>query len=891
MSEEELPAGYPEQREADVVLSDGRTVHLRPIRPSDAPALAAFHDSLSEQTVYYRFFAPYPHLSARDLERFTQVDYVDRMAFVAFEKGRLVGLGQYEPVKPGTAELAFTVSDDQQGRGLGSVLLEHLALAARDSGLERFVAEVLPDNRRMLGTFVEAGYRPTQHVADGVVSLAFDIHPTPESVAVRAAREHRAESRSIARLLSPGSVAVVGASRRPGSIGHSVLRHLVTGGFTGPVSAVNAYADVGTTIADAPAYRCLADVPAPVDLVVVAVPAQEVGPVVEQAAAVGAAGLVVVSAGFAEEGEAGRRVQDELVATARGSGMRVVGPNAMGVINTDPTVSLNASLAPTLPPRGRTGFFCQSGALGAAILARIGERGLGLSTFVSAGNRADVSGNDLLQFWEDDEATEVVLLYLESIGNPRKFTRIARRLARRKPVVAVRTGRSTQALPLGHRVRRSALPREAVDALFEQSGVIQTETLTEMLDVASLLSNQPLPHGDTVAVVSNSDALAVLAVDAIDAEHLSMAGPVTVLHWDVDPAGLRAALETAIEDPEVGAVLAVHVPPLLTAQVEHIDAILAAAGGSPKPVVAVLSTPGQDRGLAGPSGAGVPVFGSVEEAVRPLAAVARYAAWRARPEELPTEPPRVAEADAILGAVVAGLAATPSLDEVHLRASGGDDDLTRLLGAYGVTLLPSEVVTSASEAVRAAHRFGYPVALTASDPGGERRVDGIGVRLDLYDERAVRGAWKALHGESGADEHQQFVIQPMAERGVDCCVATAEDPSFGPVVSLIVGGSVPVLLRDRAFRIPPLTGSDARALVDSPRIAPLLGRVPDEVLGELEELLVRLGRLAEESPALAELTLDPVLLTPHGLVVLGARACVRRPGTRVDDDARKLWSA
>ncbi len=494
-----MPA--PAHWEADVALRDGRPVRIRPIREDDGERLASFHRSLSSETVYFRFFAPYPELTERDVMRFTHVDNVDRVALVATVGGDLVGVARYDRVDDSDAEVAFVVRDDHQGRGLGSVLLEHLAAAARDRGVRRFVAEVLPNNRRMLATFEEAGYHPSHHLEDGVVMLSFDIKPNELSVAVRSAREHRAESRSVAALVSPESIVVIGAGRDEHSLGQRLLRHVIVGGFTGPIYAVNrSAAEAGERILGVPTYANVCDIGDPISLAVLSVPADSVLDVVDECASAGVAGLLVVSSGFAESGPDGVDRQRLLVRRARGNGMRVIGPNALGIVNTDPAVSLNASLAPAMPGRAPIGFFCQSGSLGGTILARAVRRGLGISTFVSAGNRADVSGNDLLQFWEDDDQTDVVLLYLESVGNPRKFTRIARRMSRSKPVVAMRTGRSTQAYPLGHTVRRTSLPPAAVDAMFAQSGVVETDSLGELFDVAGLLAFQPLPQGPNVAV-------------------------------------------------------------------------------------------------------------------------------------------------------------------------------------------------------------------------------------------------------------------------------------------------------------------------------------------------------------------------------------------------------
>jgi succinyl-CoA synthetase alpha subunit/GNAT superfamily N-acetyltransferase len=434
----------PRHWEADVLLRDGRTAHIRPIRPDDAPLLVDFYGRVSDRSKYYRFFSPMPELSERDVARFTQVDHVHRVAFVMLLSDRMIALGSYEGVPADkndpdsapaeSAEVAFLVEDAQQGRGIGQLLLEHLAQAGRERGIERFVADVLPDNHRMIQTFRDAGYRLVSGYEDGVVSLEFPIASTETAIGVMAGREHRAEAASIERFFNPRSVAVIGASRRQDTVGQALVRNLVLGDYTGRVYVVNPQA---VAVSGLPAYATVGEIPGDVDVAIVAVPAESVQDVVLDCAAKGLHGLIIVSAGFAEIGEEGRQRQRRLVGLSRSYGLRVIGPNCLGIINTDPKISLNASLSTQKPARGRAGFFCQSGALGTAILEKVNNRGLGLSTFVSAGNRADVSGNDLLQYWEEDDDTEVVLLFLESIGNPRKFSRIARRVSRQKPVIAV----------------------------------------------------------------------------------------------------------------------------------------------------------------------------------------------------------------------------------------------------------------------------------------------------------------------------------------------------------------------------------------------------------------------------------------------------------------------
>ncbi|HEX3778182.1 MAG TPA: GNAT family N-acetyltransferase [Pseudonocardiaceae bacterium] len=579
------PYDYPKYWEADVLLSDGGTVHLRPITPDDARLILGLHGRLSDRTRYFRYFGAYPRMSERDLKRFSVVDHHGRVAFGAFLGHDLIAVGRYEQLDGGdSAEVAFVVEDGHQGRGIGSIMLEHLAAAAAERGLRRFVAEVLTENGQMVRVFREAGYRVSRELEAGVLHLEFAIDPTERSVAVQRAREQAAEARSVHNLLHPASVAVIGASTDPSKLGYAVLTNLLAADFAGPVYPVNSE---HRSVRGVRAYVSVLDIPDQVDLAVVAVPAAGVDEVLDACLAKGVRTLVVLSAGFADIGPAGMDAERKLVAEARAHGMRVVGPNALGVLNNDPAVRLNATLAPRLPGPGHTGFFCQSGALGIGILADAAARGLGLSTFVSAGNRADVSGNDLLQYWATDPATRVVLLYLESFGNPRKFARLARRLARHKPIVAVKSGR--------HGVRPSLaansvdLEEASVQALFEQAGVIRVESLAQLFDTALLLANQPLPVGDRVAVVGNSTAIGLLAADTIAAEGLQLAFDPVDTGAQASPEQFAAAVRDTVRRDDVDAVVVVFIPPLVVpgaayalALREVVSELASADGGQPK---------------------------------------------------------------------------------------------------------------------------------------------------------------------------------------------------------------------------------------------------------------------------------------------------------------------
>jgi acyl-CoA synthetase (NDP forming)/RimJ/RimL family protein N-acetyltransferase len=689
------PAEPPPHWEADVVVADGGTVHLRPIRPSDADAILTFHAGLSQRTRYLRYFSAYPKIPERDLYRFTNVDHHDRVAFVAVLRGEIIAVGRYERT-PGAdeAEVAFVVADKHQGRGIGSVLLEHLAAAAREIGVRRFTAVVLAENVGMIRVFRDAGYEITRHMEYGEVTLEFEVDETATTEAVMREREQRAEALSIARLLRPKSVAVVGASNDEGKIGNAVFGNLLRMGFEGPLYPVNPEA---RHVHGVRAYSSVLDVPDDIDLVVIAVPAPSVPEIVEQCGQRGARGLVVISGGFGERGddterEAGREAQRALVAAARRYGMRVVGPNCLGVVNTAPDVRLNASLAPLLPLGGRVGFFSQSGALGVTILGEAARRGLGVSTFVSAGNRADVSGNDLLQFWETDEETDVVLMYLESFGNPRKFARLSRRLGRHKPIIAVRSG--SAAIVRGLEQTSVQLPDVTSRALFEASGVIRVETVSGMFDAALLLSTQPLPAGDRVAVVGNSTAIGVLVANACAAEGLQLTR-LDDIGVEAGGEAFETALRAAVDDPGVDAITVVFVPPLQRGAGDDVArAVRTIAAESRKPVLSTfLGFEGVPQALSAGDGAhagrgSVPSYPSPERAVRALARAVRYSTWRSTPPGTVPEFDSV-DLDAARNVVQSVLDAVPDGRELT------PDEAGRLLAALGVVLSferPAETV-------------------------------------------------------------------------------------------------------------------------------------------------------------------------------------------------------
>ncbi|MER6023294.1 bifunctional acetate--CoA ligase family protein/GNAT family N-acetyltransferase [Streptomyces anulatus] len=973
---------YPDHWEADVVLRDGGTARIRPITTDDAERLVSFYEQVSDESKYYRFFAPYPRLSDRDVHRFTHHDYVDRVGLAVTIGGEFIGTVRYDRIndqgRPASApadeaEVAFLVQDAHQGRGVASALLEHIAAVARERGIRRFAAEVLPANNKMIKVFRDGGYTQRRSFEDGSVHLTLDLEPTEKSLAVQRGREQRAEARSVQRLLAPGSVAVIGTGRTPGGVGRTVLRNLLASGYTGRTYAVNRAFDEGpATLDGVPAHRSLGEIDEQVDLAVIAVPAHRVPEAVADCGEHGVQGLVVLSAGYAERGAEGRELQRELVRQARSYGMRIIGPNAFGIINTAESVRLNASLAPESPARGRIGLFTQSGAIGIALLSGLHRRGAGLSSFISAGNRADVSGNDFLQYSFEDPDTDVALLYLESLGNPRKFNRLARRTAAVKPVVVVKGARHSGSTPPGHAVPVSRIPDATVSALMRQAGVIRVDTVTEMVDAGLLLAGQPLPAGPRVAILGNSESLGLLTYDACLAEGLRPRPPID-LTTAASPQDFRDALAEALADGTCDAVIVTAIPwvgengEAETGDGQVLAAALhkAVAGGSAKPVAVVhveigglaealaaasstaaprprTVTPAADRPQAattpstgparntapatptapeagpapeapttppvrpgpgspadpkaGPApeaatGPGrIPAYPAAERAVRALAEAVKYAQWRrqaAVPGKIPEFLDDTIDEPGAAALIEAQLATAPDPRGRPLT----HDEARELLGRYGIAVRPTLPAPDPEAAVAAAARLGYPVALKTTAPHLRHRADLGGVRLDIADEEALRRAYGELTDLLGKPAELLPVVQAMAPRGVDTVVRASIDAAAGAVLSFGLAGAPSELLGDTAHRLVPATDRDAAELIRSIRAAPVLfgwrGSAPVDTAA-LEELLLRLSRLVDDHPEVVSVALEPVVVAPHGLTVLGASVRLAPPPARSDLGPRRL---
>jgi len=870
----------------DVILRDGSTLRLRPPVRSDADAILDFFGALSEQSLYMRFHG-FPSLGPEVVEQVLESDWAERGALLAtlVDDGaeHVVALANYIRLRdPSAAETAFVVADTYQRRGVGTRLVEQLAERAARHGIERFVALVLPDNRRMLDVFEALGFELTRELAGGEVEVAFPIGRTERFEERLAERDHVAVLASLRPFFDPRSVAVIGASRRRGTIGGELFRNVIEADFQGAAYPVNRE---GASVAGVRGYRSVDEIPDPVDVAVICVPAAGVIEAAEQALGSGVRALIVISAGFAEMGSDGIDRQEQLLALVRAHGARLIGPNCLGLAVAGP--SLNATFASRSTPPGNIGFSSQSGALGLALLEAAVTRGLGLSAFVSIGNKADVSTNDLLEWWEDDTATEAILLYVESFGNPRRFARIARRVARRKPILALKSGRSRS----GQRAASShtaalAGSDAAADALFRQAGVIRAETLEELVDVASLLATGARLEGRTVGILTNAGGLGILCADACEAAGLvlpplgddtvsalravlpaeaSVANPVDML-GGATAATYAAALPHVLADTHVAACVVLFVP-AVSATAEEIAATVVETVErveSDKPVLAVIMTSdGTPAALRGSRR--VASFAYPESAARALGRAADRATWLRRPQGAVPKLDRIDRARAE-GVVEAALRTTNDawLDPAATR---------ELLDAYGLPLVPDRVAASVDEAVAAARELGFPGVVKTAAPGAHKTETG-GVALDLADEEAVAAAAARI----GAP----VIVQPMLSGGAELLAGVVQDPVFGPLVAFGPGGVFAELIGQAAFRIAPLTDVDAEQLVDGGKAGRLVAGfrgAPAADRAALVDLVLRLARLGEDLPSVAELDLNPVLALPDRCVAVDARIRVRTPDT------------
>jgi len=895
-------------REVDVALRDGLPVHVRPVRPDDLPALRRFLAALSPSSQRLRWFTGAPDTDAA-ARWAADVDRRERDGLIALTgtaggtdgEGAIIGHAAWVRLAPDRAEVAFETADTMQGRGLATILLAHLAFGAGAQGIATFVAEVLPENHAMLGVFRDSGLPLHVRSEPGVLRVEMPTALTEEARERFARRDSIAAVAAMNSVLRPRSLAVVGASPKPGTIGGAVFRKLVEGDYAGELYAVNRN---GGEVLGHPAHASIEEVPGELDAAVLAVPAQQCIPVARACAERGVSGLVVLAAGFAETGPEGTALQRELLGICRAGRMRLVGPNCLGVIDTDPDVRLDASFAPTAPPPGHLGLLSQSGGVGIALLEQAHALGIGLSAFVSVGNKADLSGNDFLEWCEQDARTRAVLLYLESFGNPRKFARIARRVGRSKPIVAVKAGRSAPGAraAASHTGALLAGSEAAVGALFRQAGVLRADTLGELFDLAALLEHQPLPAGPRVAIVTNAGGPGILAADACAAAGLelpelpadvqeaiaahvpagaALANPIDLLAA-ASPEAFGAAVRAIGESGAVDAIVVVFVPPLVT-EAEDVAAAVRGASRSLAgrlPLLTCFMTAGRAPAVLLDADADglppLPSFRYPEDAARALGRAVAHARWRSEPRG--TVP---ALTDVRPDEAAATIART-------LGAGDGAEsgcwlepaDVASLLRCYGVPLIEQRIERTPTGVARAAAELGPgPVALKAVAPGLLHKSDVGGVALGLGSPAAARRAAQAMRERVTAAGYrvEAFVVQAMAPPGQELLVGATSDPLFGPVVACGAGGRAVELLHDVAVRLTPVTDRDAREMVDSLAIAPLLrgarGEPPAD-LPALEQVILRIGALVDAHPEIAELDCNPVIAHPGGAVVVDARVRV-----------------
>jgi acetyl coenzyme A synthetase (ADP forming)-like protein len=878
---------------SDATTRDGRTVRIRPIRESDLDSMLEMWSRLSAETIRMRFFAPM-HMNRERMRYFTEVDFDERVALVAERGERIVGVARFDrdPGRPERAEFAVLVEDAEQGHGIGTALLRALAAPADALGVTEFHGDVLAENRRLLRVLRDAGLAPGIHTDGSVVTTNFRATATQDFLAAGDEHDRKAAVAALRSVLEPETIAVVGASRDPSTIGGLVFDNLRAGRFSGAVYPVNHSADVVQTVA---AYPSIADCPTTPGLVIVCVPAEAVCEIVEEAGRAGCSVVVIVSAGFGELGEEGRKRQADVVEVARRYGVRLIGPNCMGVLNAAPAKRMNATFSPNFPAAGNVAFSSQSGALGLAILGAAQRLGIGLSTFVSVGNKADISGNDLVQYWEVDDATDVILLYLESFGNPGKFGRIARRVGRTKPIAVVKAGRTSagERAASGH-TGALAAGDLAVDALFRQAGVIRTDTLEQLFDVSVLLSNGQIPETNRVAIVTNGGGPGILAADACESNGLelprptertmarlrsflprgaSVTNPVDMIA-SASAEQYRRAVETIADDPHIDTVISIFIPPIVTTAADVAQALVEARARV-SPGVSLLNVFMEDSD-AGTilRDAGLPTFRYPEDAAVALARVARYGQWCRRPEG---EVVQVEGADSADARAVVD-AALEHADDLWLDP----EDTDRLLNAYGIGTAGFVHVKTAEEAVRAWEGIGGPVAVKLAAATHKSDVGGVKLGLDGAD--AVEQAVAQI--ERDVTDHGQrellddgYVVQEMVPEGVELIAGVDYHPTFGHLLLVGLGGTLVELLGDVSVRIHPLTDRDVDEMLTSLRGFPLLtgyrGSEPVD-LTAVKHLLFRLSSLVEDVPEVRELDINPVFAGTDGVRAVDARIRLSR---------------
>ncbi|MFA5866772.1 MAG: GNAT family N-acetyltransferase [Actinomycetota bacterium] len=891
--------------ESEVILRTGQSLVIRPIKPADKPQLKELLDQMSPQASYFRFHYSKQYTSDEELADFTEVKLPMRCSYVATQDGgnaqKIVAVGGYDAAPDmKTAEVTFVVGGDWQLQGIGSALLEKLTQTAEQYRIKEFIARVIPENTSMLALFDESGFKMTKEFSDGVYNITIDLEAQEEYAKRQIIREHIARTAGVRRLLYPHSVAVVGASRNPDSVGGALFRNLLKESFNGPVFPINPSA---TSIAGVLSYPSVLDVPSDIDLAVIVVPAEKVLDVVDECGKKGISGIVIISVGFGEAGAKGKERERLLKEKTLGYGIRVIGPNCLGVFNSDPNVRLDATFSPVTPPAGNLSIGTQSGALGLALLDYANTINLGIANFVSIGNRIDISNNDLLEYWEEDEHTNVILLYVESFGNPAKFTRIARRVSRRKPIVAVKAGKSVAgARAASSHTGALAAADVGVDALFRRAGVIRVTTIEEMFNVSELLTNQPLPKGPRVGILTNAGGPGVLVADACEGmglqvptlsqavqkklrrflpEEAAVTNPVDMVA-SAPQESYKKALKAMLEDTELDAVIIIYIPPLITRPEDVAKAIkeVMSAYTGDKPVLAnFMMSAGSTPDLQIGPRRYVPSYVFPESAAQALAHAYHYSQYLQEPEG---KTPVFSDID--------GNRLRKEFFAVNPLTEQGSwllpEVAAGLLKEYGIPVVDTEVAASAEEAAKQAAKLGFPVALKIRSTTITHKTDIGGIALDLADEREVKQAYRKMMtrlGKAGlVGEARGVIVQHMAEEGQEVIIGVSQNEVFGPLLMVGLGGIHVELQKDVAFSLHPLTDVDTDWMLNQLKGLPLLqgwrgSHVRD--IKALKKVLLRFSALVEDFPEIVEMEINPLMVLNKGRGCMAVDARIRVKAT------------
>jgi acetate---CoA ligase (ADP-forming) len=887
----EKESSYPAQYETNVVLKDGSVILIRPVKKEDAQAWLDFYNRLSQRTVYLRLQYIPTEMSLEDALRFCTVDYVNSFAFVAEaieeQQKRIVAIGRYSRLpNEKNAEIAFTIEDRYQENGIGTGLMECLANVATNNEIDTFEAFVLPENKTMLTVFQDYGFHIKKVVENNILHITFPLTKTPEVEKKKAERSLNATMNSLKHIFKPRSVAVIGATSKPGVIGNRTFTTMLHSGFCGAVYPVSVSSP---SVMAVKAYPSVLDIPGEVDLAIIVVPAPHVLKVVDECGRKKVRGIIVISDGFKERGEEGAALERRLRQTAFGYGMRIIGPNCMGIINTDPEVNLNATFSRTNPLKGELAFVSQSGGIGHAVLEYAKHMDIGFSSYASIGNRADIGPIDLLQYWEQDSATKVILLYLESFPDPELFSSISKRVSLSKPVLAIKGGST----PAGSRASMShtgsmATSDIVADALFREAGIVRVKTINELFETAVLLASQPVPKGRRVAITTNAGGPGILAADACAYNGLKLpelsADTIkklkTVVKRDIgmnNPLDLTAGtlpiefaeiIKILSEDPNYDAILSIYTLPTdvdIVPIEEMFDKLAPIIRQNGKSFLVCFTGQTWMKGMKTSDGHFIPYYVFAENAALALANAAKYGELK---NQDAGSLPEFSDIDQEKGRQIVRTIMKRSSERPLWMSP---EDMNELFKCYGIRIAETLVAETADEASKLAAKISFPVVVKLNSSTISHKTEVGGVILDVNSEQEAKDAFNEIKarlvkiGREG--EMQGVTVQHMVTTGQEVIVGVAEDPSLGHVMMFGLGGIYAELIKDTAVTLHPLTDRTASDLINSVKMAKLLkgyrGSEPLDIKS-LEDLLLRLSVMIEDIPQIAEMDMNPVKVLRDG---------------------------